>query len=102
MLKGSLDKWQIIKTKGIIISDFWDIKYFNDKLYVSSISAIYELCDNKLVKVNFGKNKPTTCYRLTEVEGILWSIGENSIVSFDGKNRKGGNKINSLKTTISN
>ncbi len=84
LLCGRNDKWEIIETDGLI-DDFWDIRWFNGQLYVASMTALYELNGNSLVLVNFGADAPDSCYKLTAAEGVLWSIGQENIFSFDGK-----------------
>ncbi|WP_394821825.1 hypothetical protein [Pendulispora albinea] len=83
LLRGRGQKWDILKTKGLT-NDLWDVRHFMGKLYVASMTALYELKGDTLVPVDFGRATPDSCYKLTEAEGVLWSIGQQNVLSFDG------------------
>jgi len=84
LLRGRKDKWELLETEGMT-DDLWDLCWFDGKLYASSMTALYELQGDRLVVVDFGKNAPDSCYKLTAADGVMWSIGQESIFSFDGK-----------------
>jgi len=83
LLRGRGQDWGVLETEGLI-DDFWDVRWFMDRLYVASMSALYVLQDDALVAVDFGRDAPDSCYKLTDAEGVLWSIGQQNIFSFDG------------------
>ncbi|AGU47748.1 hypothetical protein VAPA_1c06180 [Variovorax paradoxus B4] len=83
LLRGRGEDWEVLETEGLI-DDFWDVRWFMDRLYVASMSALYVLQDDALVAVDFGRDAPDSCYKLTDAEGVLWSIGQQNIFSFDG------------------
>jgi len=83
LIRGRRDTWEVVELEDII-DDFWDVCWFNDRLYLSTMTMLYSFTDGSLAPVNFGADRPGTCYRLTEAEGVLWSIGSDDVFSFDG------------------
>lgn len=83
LLRGRNGQWELIETDGLT-DDFWDVRWFAGRLYVASMTALYELQGDELVVVDFGADAPDSCYKLTDAEGVLWSIGQENIFSFDG------------------
>ena len=83
LLRGRGQDWEVLETEGLI-DDFWDLRWFMGRLYVASMSALYELQGDVLVPVDFGRDAPDSCYKLTDAEGVLWSVGQQNICSFDG------------------
>jgi hypothetical protein len=84
LIKGRKNEWQIIGDQEFK-NDLWDLHWFNDRLYAVTMYGIYELVDNELKPMNTGDEIPSTCYRLTSAEGVMWSIGTRDILRFDGK-----------------
>lgn len=84
LLCGSDETWKIINHESTD-EDLWDIEWFEDKVYVSSMSWVYRLEGHRLVKIDFGNDTPKTCYQLSTADGVMWSNGEYDIMSFDGK-----------------
>jgi hypothetical protein len=84
LLQGRGGQWDILFTEGLS-DDLWDVRWAMGKLYVASMSALYELQGDRLAVVDFGKAAPDSCYKLADSGGILWSIGQENIFSFDGK-----------------
>ncbi len=86
MIKGRHDQWEIIEWDDETDADFWDLCWFQDKLYVATMSGLFTLEGNALVAVDFGDTpEPESFYSLTTAEGVLWSVGENDVASFDGQ-----------------
>lgn len=84
LLCGFSQTWEVINHE-IADEDFWDVEWFEDKVYVSSMSSVYRLEGQRLVKVDFGNDPPKTCYQLSTADGVMWSNGKDDITSFDGK-----------------
>ena len=84
LIRGRDEEWELVEHE-ITEDDIWDIEWFKEKLYVSTLHNVYQLDGDKLVPVDFGKDKPKTCYQLSAAEGVMWSNGEHDIMSFDGK-----------------
>lgn len=83
LLGGRDDLWELIELEDIL-DDFWDVCWFKDRLYITTMTMIFEYSDAGLIPVNFGEDRPGTCYALTQAEGVLWSVGSNDVFSFDG------------------
>lgn len=83
LLRGRRTRWELIDL-GDFTRDFWDLHWFNDKLYLATMSALFTLTNSGLMPVDFGDDEPATCYRLTSAEGVLWSVGSDDVFSFDG------------------
>ncbi|PXW82682.1 hypothetical protein C8R34_13033 [Nitrosomonas sp. Nm84] len=83
LLCGSGETWEVINHESTN-DDLWDVEWFEDKVYVSSMSSVYRLEGQRLVKVDFGNDTPKTCYQLSTADGVMWSNGEDDIMSFDG------------------
>ena len=81
---GASNSWKVFE-QDAIEEDIWDMEWFMDVLYISTLTNVYQLRDDNLKAVEFGNNKPRTCYHLSSRDGILWSIGEKDVMSFDGK-----------------
>lgn len=84
LIKGRNSVWEIVQWEEPVDADLWDLCWFQDKLYVATIASLYVLTENKLVEVDFGEIAVSSCYSLTQAEGILWSVGSYDVVSFDG------------------
>lgn len=83
LLRGKKNRWEIIE-QDETDEDFWDIEWFNGKLYISTIQFLYTLKDDLLVLEDFNGEIPETCYHLSSADGVMWSIGAKDIVVFDG------------------
>ena len=84
LLCGSGETWEVINHESTD-ENLWDVEWFEDKVYVSSMSSVYRLERQRLVKVDLGNDTPKTCYQLSTADGVMWSNGEDDIMSFDGK-----------------
>lgn len=85
LLRGRGDAWELIDFKEQVDVDIWDLCWFNDKLYVATITGLYTLKGNSLEDVDFGEGGTPMCYSLSTAEGVLWSVGRDDVASFDGK-----------------
>lgn len=83
LLRGRRDSWELLN-HGETEDNIWDVDWFIDKLYVSTMSHVYRLDGSTLVEVDFGADRPKTCYQLSVGEGVMWSVGEFDIMVFDG------------------
>lgn len=84
LMRGRRDKWEVIEHEGTE-EDIWDLEWFNQELYLSTMDTVYQLTNNKLKEVDFSVDRPQSCNQLSAANGVLWSIGEYDIMSFDGK-----------------
>ena len=84
LIRGKNATWKVLdhdKTD----KDIWDLEWFNGELYVSTAKAVYRLRDERLELVDFGADAPSSCRQLSVANGIMWSIGEYDIMSFNGR-----------------
>lgn len=84
LLRGNRNRWEVIEHGGRS-QDFWDLEWFEGKLYVASMSFLYTLEGDTLKLVDFGEDSPSTCFHLSSADGVLWSIGQKDVMAFDGK-----------------
>lgn len=83
LIRGRAEIWESIELENVAV-DLWDVRRFEEKLYVSAMNALYVAKENRFEPVAFGADRPGTCYKLTEAEGVLWSVGSGDVFSFDG------------------
>lgn len=81
LLSGRDGAWEVVARDGV---DIWDLCWFRDELYVATMQTLFRLAGNQLVEVDFGAVGRPTCYSLTTADGVLWSIGQHDVASFDG------------------
>ncbi len=84
LIKGREDVWEMIEWEEETDVDIWDLCWFKGKLYVATMTDLFILDQNLLVPVDFGELYVPSCYNLTEAEGVMWSIGKDDVLSFDG------------------
>jgi hypothetical protein len=83
LIRGSSDAWRVIDQTATD-DNIWDLEWFKDRLYASTLHNVFSLIGDELEAVDFGLNRPDTCYQLSASEGIMWSNGEHDIIAFDG------------------
>lgn len=88
MIKGRHDVWESVEWEDEVAVDFWDLCWFEDDLYIATMTDLYKLRGNTLIEVDFGIEFPPSCYSLTSEEGVLWSIGRDQVASYDGRDWK--------------
>ena len=84
LLRGKEGQWVQIAEDDAGI-DLWDMAWFDNRLWVSSLSGLYTLEGDSLVPLEFDDDVPETCSRLDARDGILWSVGSDDIMQFDGE-----------------
>jgi len=84
LIRGRGDRWETIGL-GATPDDFWGIAWYNDSLYVSTMRQVFRLDGNDLAPVDFGEDRPSSCFSLSAADGVLWSTGSKDIMAFDGK-----------------
>ena len=83
MVEGRKDKWTVLEQQ-VTAEDIWDLDWFGNQLFISTMSGLFRLAKNRLEPVEFGKDAPKTTYQLSAAEGVLWSVGRKDVMSFDG------------------
>jgi hypothetical protein len=84
LLRGRNDAWSIIDHHATT-DDIWALEWFDGSLYVATAAALFRLEGDVLTPVDFGADVPGTFYSLTAADGVMWSLGEQDIMAFDGK-----------------
>jgi hypothetical protein len=85
LLRGSKDKWDVIKNEDFS-QDLWGVEVFNNQVYVASFMGLGIIIGDTIKPLDLGLRRQIAGYRLRQSEGILWSIGNDDIVYFDGQN----------------
>lgn len=85
MIRGRNQQWSKMDL-GEYKDDIWDVAWYKDKLYFSTMTNLYCLSENGPEAVQFSDDKPNTFYHLSQAEGVLWSIGASDVFSFNGDN----------------
>ncbi|MGE0756359.1 MAG: hypothetical protein AB7O38_05045 [Pirellulaceae bacterium] len=83
LLRGRGDEWSVVEHEATQ-DDFWGLAWFGNRLYLASYHRLFRLEDDTLVPVEFGEDMAQTRYHLAAADGVLWSIGAQDVMSFDG------------------
>ncbi len=83
LICGRDDKWEVVD-HGQTMKDIWSLEWFEGKIYLSTMSNIFRLNNNRLEVVDFGDDTPKTCYHLSAAKDVMWSIGGKDVMSFNG------------------
>lgn len=82
LLRGRGADWEVLAQA--VRDDLWSLAWFGGALYAASAWAVYRLEGDQLREIDFGADRPATCYGLSAADGVLWSIGAKDIMAFDG------------------
>lgn len=83
LLRGRNNNWEVIKQEATV-SDLWGVEWFQNELYVCTMSNLYQLKGSNLDVVDFGIDLQPTCYHLSSTGDVMWVIGEDNIMSYNG------------------
>jgi hypothetical protein len=83
LISGRDDQWEVVAEEAIE-EDIWDLEWFDNRLYISTMRAVYQLNKDGPERVDFGADAPKSCYQLSAAKDVMWSNGEFDIMSFDG------------------
>ena len=83
LLKGHHGQWTPIAV-GAYDIDYWDLEWFGDRLWISSHYGLFTLDGDTLQPVQFDDDAPSTFGHLDARHGILWTVGSDDILQFDG------------------
>lgn len=83
LLRGRQGNWEVIEHEATG-ADFWGLEWFDGRLYLSTQHNLFVLNGNALELVDMGEDVPGSCHHLSAADGVLWSIGADDILSFDG------------------
>lgn len=83
VLQGRADHWERIEHQ-LTEETFWDMAWFDDRLWLSTTNALYTLQGGKLERVETGLPGDQTFRYLDANAQCLWSSGERHLAAFDG------------------
>lgn len=83
LLVGNRRGWQVID-HGENIGEFWDVEYFDERIWLVADNRLVMLDQGKLSPVVTGLSPRTDAHRLSANGNMLWSIGENDLAVYDG------------------
>lgn len=84
VLAGDKTGWRTL-VEDPEIECIWDLEWFKGKLYVVADDRLMRVDGGVLKPVRTGLSPTIDAHRLSASNGLLWSIGEIDIASFDGK-----------------
>jgi hypothetical protein len=85
LLRGRGDRWSVVEHESTE-DDLWSMTWFQGRLYLSTMQELFVLENDKLEPVDLGDDPPSTCYRLSSIPDVLWSVGAKDAMAFDGTN----------------
>jgi hypothetical protein len=83
LIRGRNDTWELIELESVH-TDLWDLCWFNGRLFIASFSTLFAYEEGDLLPIIFESDTPGTFGKLTQAQGVLWSIGTSDVLSFDG------------------
>ncbi|UYB52512.1 hypothetical protein OCJ37_00635 [Xanthomonas sp. AM6] len=83
VIRGRAGRWELVE-HGLTEDTFWDMAWFNDRLWLSTTEALYMLQGSELARVETGLPRDQTFRYLDANEQCLWSSGERHLAAFDG------------------
>lgn len=84
LLRGRLNRWEIIEHE-LTEDTFWDMTWFDNRLWLSTTQALYSFANDKLERIDTGLCAGQTFRYLDATQDCLWSSGERHLAAFDGR-----------------
>lgn len=84
VLRGSHDGWEMIGDPEME-GNIWDVESFNGDIYLAVEDVLMVYRNGGFAKVETGLERRIDAHRLSARNGVLWSIGESHLASFDGE-----------------
>ncbi len=84
-IKGRRDTWHEIDDL-VCPDDLWSVEYYSGSAYASGLRIMYVLSDDGIEVVDFDSLQASSFGLLVSGGGVLWSMGEKDLISFDGSN----------------
>jgi hypothetical protein len=88
ILCGDQDRWEVIWDDEEPSENWWNVEKFQGHTYVAGSLMLARLEDEGIVQIDVGIKDDITAQTLQRKDGILWSIGAEDILSYDGKEWK--------------
>jgi hypothetical protein len=83
VVRGRGSRWDVLHNADLT-DDFWGIASFRGQVYVAGYGGIARIDGNDLIPVDTGLGRTIRGYRLRTAPDVLWSIGNDDILRFDG------------------
>jgi hypothetical protein len=83
VLKGNARRWEIVPNDALD-AELWGVEVFNDEIYVAGFGGLGKIEADAVIQVDPGLGRHIDGYRLRQKDGLLWSIGTDDILRFDG------------------
>ena len=80
LLRGSADGFEVI-AQGSTSANLYGLEWFEGKLYVAALTALYVLEDDALQTVDAGLGDGVTFGDLHTNDGVMWSVGARHILT---------------------
>ena len=84
VLCGAFGNWHLVDSNSFE-NNWYSIELFEGTPYLAGNNFLAKVEHNRIVPVDTGLKYQITTHKLHAREGILWSIGEEDILAFDGK-----------------
>lgn len=84
VLIGARDRWSTSSNPDFD-EDLWGIVEFHDEVYVAGYGGLGRLRGERVEPLDLGLGRTVLGYRLRACDGLLWSIGNDDLLMFDGK-----------------
>jgi hypothetical protein len=82
LIRGRGDAWEIVEHEATE-ETFWDMAWFDGRLWLSTTEALFTLHGDELKEVDMGLKVKPSCRYLDAADGALWSFGSKNLVYFD-------------------
>jgi hypothetical protein len=83
LFRGNMNRWEFVGDPTFR-QNFWAVEKYDDKIFVAYNDGLLSYNGATLTEVDFGVDGEIDCYRLHANDGVLWSFGEEHLLSFDG------------------
>ena len=83
VLRGCLDQWEVLEVQGEAW-EFWGVDALQDIVFVAGDGGIAVVRGNRIEAIDPGIGRKISGHRLRAGDGLLWSIGHDDILMFDG------------------
>lgn len=84
VLLGAGDTWNMV-TDDDFDEDLWGVEMFGDDIFVAGYGGLGKVHPQGITPVDTGLGRTVLGYRLRARDGLLWSIGNDDILVFDGQ-----------------
>lgn len=85
ILCGRNERWEVIWDQQEPVERWWNLESFRGKIYVANNRFLGTFEGDEILPVDVGIRQNLTTGTLHQKEGILWSIGAENILAYDGE-----------------